>query len=226
VTCADADSGKPIWSVRRPGGILSSLLITQGKVIGIEAPSKAFAVDAADGHPAWTRSLSGPSFRQPLEALGGVMVRLDDRVLLLRATDGAEEASWHWPKYLTGHVAAGESLAFAVRCGREDSIVLGRHSVVPRGCRILRLSQNGSFQWDVESAIRGPKLVWDERSRFLYEACGGLGIVDPESGQRKHLVWLAGTEILLTPAVDRETVYVTTVEGEVIRLRSPLSPGV
>jgi outer membrane protein assembly factor BamB len=221
VSCAESSSGERIWSTRLPEAVVSALLVLGGYVIGMESPSAIFALDANDGRLIWKRTLPTGSGMRPVSALDGVVVRLDDQLLLLRPADGSVMATWSWPEHLTGHVTGGKTSAFAVRGERQASMVLGRHTVIPTNCKILRLGEHGSILWELESARYGPRLVCDEARNRLVEACGGLAIVDPVTGRRRFLIRLPDTELLLAPAIDGDRLYATTLPGEVIALRSP-----
>lgn len=221
VTCADSNSGELIWSTKRPEAVVSVLLIVDGKVIGMELPSAVFALDAADGRLAWRLTLPAPSNRRPVSTLGGVVVRLEDRLLLLRSTDGRIVATWSWPGLMTGHVTGGRTTAFVVRGEPQATVVLGRQAVIPTNCKILRLAEEASGGWELESASYGPRLVWDEGRNRLLEACGGLGIVDPLTGRRAHMIYLADSDLFMTPIVDKDRIFAATISGEVIALQLP-----
>jgi len=221
VTCARADSGAEVWRSRRDNGVLSRLTCIDGKVIGTEQPAGIFALDVADGRPIWSRTLPTRSLHRPMAAFGGVLVRLDNGLLLLNSRTGETEVSWCWPGRLVGHFASGDGIAFAVLCEPEDSIVGGRHSVIPRECRIVRLAPDGATMWELESVIRGPRIAWSAHRRVLVEACGGVAICDVNNGRRIHLIHWPDFEWRLTPTLDADRIYVTTVEGEIFAFRFP-----
>ncbi len=221
VACASAASGEELWRSQRRGGVASSLLVVRGMVIGTELPAAIFALDVKDGRELWARRLPNPSLREPKAAFESVLVRLKDGLLLLNATTGAVTATCSWPNEILGDVAAGSEVVFAVRCGKEDSIFQGRHAVIPRGSKILRLNSQGESLWEVESSLRGPRLVWDEGTRCLVEMCGGLAVWDINRGRRSHFVPLSDFEGHLTPALDLDRIYLTSTQGSVVALRSP-----
>jgi outer membrane protein assembly factor BamB len=193
-------------------------------VIGTEEPGAVLALDATDGRHIWSHSLPAQSLRQPLAAFGGVLVRLSETLVLLRRSDGTPLATWAWTGQLVGDVATGEGVAFAVRCEKEDSIGQGKRTTIPRECRVVRLSPDGSTLWTLDSVVRGPRLLWDERRAVLWEASGALNICDPETGRRTHQMSLPDVLLHLTPVVEEDRIYVATADGELIALASPVAP--
>jgi hypothetical protein len=222
IKCGDAHSGAELWRARRPNGVLSSLAIIDGKVIGTELPSVVFALDASSGRLGWSRVLPARSLRRPLGVFGGVVLRLAESLLLLGSADGTLLTTWSWPGELVGHVATGNNVAFAARCEKEDSIFEGKHSVIPGKCQVVRLLPGGSTLWQSDSVTRGPQIVWDERRAVLWEACGGLAIRDAATGSRTHMISLANLELHLPPAVDEDCIYLVTADAELVALTSPV----
>jgi outer membrane protein assembly factor BamB len=224
VTCADAHSGALKWTVKRRGTATSPLVIKENKVIGIETPGLLFGLDISDGRPIWQCAVPGnPMYRGLAVGLGGVLVRLDDAILLLRAEDGAIETRWSWPGKLTGHIAVGTAMAFAIRSEPEDNIFNGRHGVIPNDSHILRLHRDGSVLWDLPSSVRRPRIAWDEQSGFLFEACDGVGVIDPTTGRRKHLIAIPDAAFYESPVIDGDHIYVVSFDGELVCLRSPVA---
>ena len=223
VTCADARTGTTVWRTRVPdgGGIVSSLLATDEMVIGVGNRAGVFCLGASNGDVRWIRPLSSESIWRPEKALGGVLVTLDDQMSLLRMDDGGLLTKWSWPGRMSGPCAGGEHIAFAVRCGRERSIVGGLRLTIPTQCRIVRLVEDGSIAWEVESPLRSPGITWSEESGMLFEACGGIALIEPQSGTRKHLISIAGTQLIRRPAVERGRIYATNADEEIIALQIP-----
>ena len=187
-------------------------------------PSEVFALDLEDGRPIWVRTLPSPTIRRPLAAFGAILVALTDGLVLLDAASGDTMTAWSWPNSIVGDVATGPKVAFAVRCGKEDSIFNGKRAVIPRECWIVRLNPNGSLQWERESVLRGPRIVWDAARGCLLEACRGLGVWEVDEGRRKHLIPLSDIEGHLTPAIDADRIYMTSTDGSILAFRSPLLP--
>jgi hypothetical protein len=113
-------------------------------------------------------------------------------------------------------------LRFAVRSEVKDTMVIGQRFVLPTRSSIVRLAQDGEPSWELPSPMAGPNIIMDRASGYLFEACSGLGVIDPVQGRRRHLVVLEGAELLSIPAVDGDRVYLTNVDGEIVVLESPV----
>jgi hypothetical protein len=225
VTCAEARSGTDVWRARIPGGnaIVSSLLVADDRVVGAALPSTLFALDATDGRLVWSHDLPSFTVWRPLAGMGGVLVKLDDRVLLLRSEDGVIAGTWSWPDQKIGIVTSGGNAAFAVRSDVEDKVLMRqRYSLAVRST-IVRLAPGGATSWELPSPNPSPSIILDGASGYLFEACGSLGIIDPLLGRRRCMVVLEGAEFLAIPAVDGDRIYLTNLDGEIVALKSPIS---
>jgi hypothetical protein len=99
----------------------------------------------------------------------------------------------------------------------------GRHLVIPTRGHIIRLASDRTLAWELASPLRSPPITWNEDAAMLFESCGGGGvaIIDPERGQRKHLISVPGAQVLDAATVERGRLYVTTSHGEMLAFRSP-----
>jgi outer membrane protein assembly factor BamB len=227
VRCAEARSGNEVWRVQIPGGnaIVSALLVADGRLVAAALPSTLFALDAADGRLVWSRDLPSVTVWRPLAGMGGILVRLDDRLLVLRSDDGVIVGKWSWPDRNIGSVASGANAAFAVRSEVEDRVIMGERYVLSARAMIVQLAPDGATSWEIPSPVPNPSIIFDDASGCLFEACGGLGIIDPLLGRRRHMVGLEGAQFLATPAIDGDHIYLTNVDGEIVALKSPIVQG-
>jgi len=225
VTCAEARSGTDVWRARIPGGnaIVSSLLVADDRVVGAALPSTLFALDATDGRLVWSHDLRSFTVWRPLAGMGGVLVKLDDRVLLLRSEDGVIAGTWSWPNQKIGIVTSGGNAAFAVRSDVEDRVLMRQRYALAVSSTIVRLAPGGATSWELPSPGPSPSIILDGTSGYLFEACGSLGIIDPLLGRRRCTVVLEGAEFLAIPAVDGDRIYLANLDGEIVALKSPIS---
>ncbi len=222
VTSADASTGSLLWSTRLPRQMVSSVVVAGDKVIGVDQNASAFALGRTDGRLVWTRELPDRTPRCIGAGWGGVLIALEDGIVLVDITSGIVVNSWTWAGQITGDVVGGPEAAFVVRAEPVDSIVGGEHMVIAGLSQILRLGGGGTIGWTMETSPWGPHITWDERHGVILEACGGLGIIDPERGRRLHVILLEDEEIHLMPAVEGDQIFVSTVGGELLCLSTPV----
>ena len=223
ITCADARSGNIVWREKCREGIFPRLSVVEGRVVWIETQPAVVAVHAATGQPAWRRTLRAASPRTPREVFEQVVVPLPERILLMRPQDGSVSAEWSWSGGMTGHVAHGESVLFAVLSEPQGAEVVGQRTIVTPRCRILRLAHDGSVLWEIPSPVYIPRIVWEPHRALLYEACRGLAVIDPREGRRSHLLSMADVEFHLAPALEGDRIYAATFDGEILAFRSPVA---
>ncbi len=222
VICVEAGTGREVMRSHPIDGIPGPLLALDGKLIGSHQ-ARAFAIDAANGRVLWTRELGGDAPRRlPVAGLGGVLIRLEDGIVQVSPDDGAITARWSWPGQMTGDFVADDRMAFAVRCGRQEGVVAGRRAMLPVGCRIVRLGEEGSVDWELRSNEHRPILAWDREGHALFEAGGDIGLVNPSTGARTCLISVPGAKFHLPPLIETDRIYASvTIGGELFALRRP-----
>ncbi len=223
VACADASSGRLLWVVRRPRSTISPLVPVAGTVVGVEGKATTYGLDLSDGRQVWARSLPGDTvWPSASQGMHGVLVRLEAGLILLDPANGTEMARWRWPGRVTGAVTAGPDIGFAVCAERFDMVSAHGRLIMGGEGDIVRLAGSGRIEWRRETVPFAGACLWDDRGGVLYEMRGsGIGVIDSASGERTHLLPIAGASLLTVPAVDGDRLFVSATDGEMLCIRSP-----
>jgi hypothetical protein len=223
VACVDALSGALLWTSARPGCLPHPLRITDGKVLGSEH-EQVFALDAVGGQVLWTHSTGSSIPRDLVAGLGGVLVRFTDGIRLLRVDEGVQLIDWAWRGRLAQHLAGGRKEAFVTRSVPTDMVMSGRRSTLAGESEIVQLRSDGSAGWTLETNPWAPGIVWDESTSRLLEVLGvGVGLIDPGTGKRAHLITTPEGDHFHKPIVESDLVYLTNLfGGEIACVRLPL----
>jgi hypothetical protein len=230
-----AETGKELWSVKPSRSWNSSVNATalafEDLIITACNARLALAYDQATGQEVWCQRLPYGSIYQVQMYEGLVLIHTTKALYGLSPRTGEILKRWQWRGMKIKSVAvAGSMLCVAV------SNEPGRDEKMPANPRTELVGMHlDRVEWRLQyPRSTGIELRWDPETRLLYEAmyCG-LGIVDPETGERKAL--LTGfTTVLHTatgqpddhvglPSSEKDRLYVLHTSGTIWALHHPSS---
>lgn len=221
--CIDARTGKAVWrqqpSPEEPRPITTTGIVLGDLLVGTTGDDLAVAYKTDTGEEVWRQELDGPGSGELFRFRGNIALRTFWSVYLLSPKDGHVVRRWHWrARYVRQLVCTRDTLLVVNQrvtgsMSMAPSAVLFASAAVSPQRTLVGLGPEAErFSHPSPRAVVG--LRWSDETGLVYESrSDGLGIIDPQTGERVH-------DILFPPQRSHGQCGVVDVHDGVIYLLS------